>query len=265
MKRNSVNDSLSKVTIAVIALILVAFGGLVAYALHHKKEEESKILDVSNVNSGVIIEGEERNGFIADHVRGKADSKIIVVEYADYQCPGCASMAPHLDKIYEEYKDDVAFVFRNFPLKSHQNARAASAAAEAAGKQGYFWEMYDSIYSNRNSWIEQTGDARTNTFAELFAGVSKGQGDVDQFRKDLSDENVIKKIDFDYKLGLEVDKVTATPSIYINGVAVDVSSVSTFDEVEDLIRKDLDKKIAEQNNEATTTTDKEKSEDKTEE
>ena len=97
MKRNSVNDSLSKVTIAVIALILVAFGGLVAYALHHKKEEESKILDVSNVNSGVIIEGEERNGFIADHVRGKADSKIVVVEYADYQCPGFHGPTPRQD------------------------------------------------------------------------------------------------------------------------------------------------------------------------
>jgi protein-disulfide isomerase len=153
-------------------------------------------------------------------------------------------MTPHLDKIYEEYKDNVAFVFRNFPLKSHQNARAASAAAEAAAKQGYFWEMYDTIYSNRSSWIEQTGEARTNTFAELFAGVAK-DGNIDQFRSDLSDENVLKKIDFDYKLGLNKDNVTATPALYVNGVALDVASVETFDDVEDLLRKEIDKKLAE--------------------
>ena len=234
---------MNKFTVAIIVVILAAFGGLVGYSVYNKNNQ-NKPLDVSDVNTGVVIEGEERNGYIGDHVRGKADSKIVVVEYADYQCPGCASMAPHLDKIYEEYKTDVAFVFRNFPLKSHQNARAASAAAEAAGKQGYFWEMYDSIYSNRNSWIEQTGDARTNTFAELFAGVAK-DGDVAQFRKDLSDENIIKKIDFDYAVGLERDQVKATPSIYIDGEELDVTSVQTFDEVEDLIREKLDAKIAE--------------------
>jgi protein-disulfide isomerase len=242
---------MNKFTVAIIVVILAAFGGLVGYSVYNKNNNKPKELDLSDVNSGIVIEAEERNGYIADHVRGKADSKIVVVEYADYQCPGCASMTPHVDKLYEEYKDDVAFVFRNFPLKSHPNARAASAAAEAAGKQGYFWEMYDSVYSNRNSWTELTGDARTNTFAELFAGVAK-DGDVEQFRKDLTDENVLKKIDFDYELGLNVDHVTATPSIYINGVALDVTSVGTFDEVEDLVRKELDAKIADQKGEKSS-------------
>ncbi len=235
---------MNKTTVVIIALILAAFGGLVGFTVYNSSKQKEKEIDVSGINSGVVIEASEKNGYIGDHVRGKVDSKIVVVEYADYQCPGCASMAPHIDKLYEEYKDDVAFVFRNFPLtKSHPNARAASAAAEAAGKQGYFWEMYDSIYDNRTSWMELTGEARTNTFTELFAGVAKN-GDLDQFRKDLSDENILRKIDFDYKLGLEVDKVTATPSIYIDGVAVDVTKVQTFDEVEDLVRNTLDAKIA---------------------
>lgn len=233
---------MNKFTVAIIAVILAAFGGLVGYSFYNKNQ--NKEADLSNINTGVIIEAMDENGNIADHVRGNASSKVVVVEYADYQCPGCASMAPHLDKIYEEYKDDVAFVFRNFPLKSHQNARAASAAAEAAAKQGYFWEMYETIYSNRSSWIEQTGEARTNTFAELFAGVAK-DGNIDQFRSDLSDENILKKIDFDYKLGLNKDNVTATPALYVNGVALDVASVETFDDVEDLLRKEIDKKLAE--------------------
>lgn len=242
---------MNKFTVAIIAVILAAFGGLVGYSFYNKNH--TKEVDLSSIDTGAVIEAMDENGNIADHVRGKADSKVVVVEYADYQCPGCASMAPHIDKIYEEYKDDVAFVFRNFPLKSHQNARAASAAAEAAAKQGYFWEMYDTIYSNRSSWIEQTGEARTNTFAELFAGVAK-DGDIDQFRSDLSNEDILKKIDFDYKLGLNVDKVTATPSLYVNGVALDVASVETFDDVEDLLRTQIEAELAKANNSAPTET-----------
>lgn len=242
---------MNKFTVAIIAVILAAFGGLVGYSFYNKNH--TKEVDLSSINTGAVIEAMDENGNIADHVRGKADSKVVVVEYADYQCPGCASMAPHIDKVYEEYKDDVAFVFRNFPLKSHQNARAASAAAEAAAKQGYFWEMYDTIYSNRSSWIEQTGEARTNTFAELFAGVAK-DGDIDQFRSDLSNEDILKKIDFDYKLGLNVDKVTATPSLYVNGVALDVASVETFDDVEDLLRTQIEAELAKANNSASTET-----------
>ncbi len=242
---------MNKFTVAIIAVILAAFGGLVGYSFYNKNQ--TKEVDLSSINTGAVIEAMDENGNIADHVRGKVDSKVVVVEYADYQCPGCASMAPHIDKIYEEYKGDVAFVFRNFPLKSHQNARAASAAAEAAAKQGYFWEMYDTIYSNRSSWIEQTGEARTNTFAELFAGVAK-DGDIDQFRSDLSNEDILKKIDFDYKLGLDVDKVTATPSLYVNGVALDVASVETFDDVEDLLRTQIEAELKKANNSASTET-----------
>lgn len=242
---------MNKFTVAIIAVILAAFGGLVGYSFYNKNH--TKEVDLSSINTGAVIEAMDENGNIADHVRGKADSKVVVVEYADYQCPGCASMAPHIDKIYEEYKGDVAFVFRNFPLKSHQNARAASAAAEAAAKQGYFWEMYDTIYSNRSSWIEQTGEARTNTFAELFAGVAK-DGDIDQFRSDLSNEDILKKIDFDYKLGLDVDKVTATPSLYVNGVALDVASVETFDDVEDLLRTQIEAELKKANNSTSTET-----------
>lgn len=243
---------MNKFTVAIIVVILAAFGGLVGYSIYNKNNLE-KEPDLSSINTGSVIGELELNGHIADHVRGKADSKVVVVEYADYQCPGCASMAPHIDKIYEEYKDDVAFVFRNFPLKSHQNARAASAAAEAAGKQGYYWEMYETIYSNRTSWIEQTGESRTNTFAELFAGVAK-DGNVEQFRSDLSDENILKKIDFDYSLGLNYDQVKATPSLYVNGTAVDVTTVETFDDVEDLLRKTIESELAKANGEAVPAT-----------
>lgn len=231
---------MNKFTVAIIILILGAFGALVAFAVTHQDQDVQP--DYSSIDTSKIIEAREENGNIADHVRGNANSSVVVVEYADFQCPGCASMVPHLDTIYEKYKDDVAFVFRNFPISGHANARAASAAAEAAGRQGYFWEMYETLYTNRNSWVEKTGEARTSTMAELFAGIAR-DGDINQFRVDLSDENITKKIDFDYTLGKEYDNVTATPSIYVNGEWVDVTDVETFDEVEELVSKKIDEAL----------------------
>ncbi len=228
---------MNKFTVAIIILILGAFGALVAFSIIHPNQEPET--DYSSINTGKIIEAREENGYIADHVRGNANSSVVVVEYADYQCPGCASMAPHIDSIYNKYKDEVAFVFRNFPISGHANARAASAAAEAAGKQGYYWEMYEILYSNQSSWKEKTGEARTNTLAELFAGVAK-DGDVNQFRTDLSNEDILKKIDFDYALGKDYDNVTATPSVHVNGEWVDITDIKTFDEVEDAICNKID-------------------------
>lgn len=228
---------MNKFTVAIIILILGAFGALVAFSIIHPNQEPET--DYSSINTSKIIEAREENGYIADHVRGNANSSVVVVEYADYQCPGCASMAPHIDSIYNKYKDEVAFVFRNFPISGHANARAASAAAEAAGKQGYYWEMYEILYSNQSSWKEKTGEARTNTLAELFAGVAK-DGDVNQFRTDLSNEDILKKIDFDYALGKDYDNVTATPSVHVNGEWVDITDIKTFDEVEDAICNKID-------------------------
>lgn len=252
---------MNKFTVAIIILILGAFGALVAFSIIRPNQEPET--DYSAIETGKIIEGREENGGIADHVRGKADSSVIVVEYADFQCPGCASMVPHLDTIYSKYKDEVAFVFRNFPISGHANARAASAAAEAAGKQGYFWEMYESLYTNRNSWVEKTGEARTNTLAELFAGAAKG-GDVEKFRADLSDENILKKIDFDYALGKDYDHVTATPSIYVNGEWIDITNIKTFDEVEEAVCNKIDIALGKKPANSDDNTAKESEEAKTE-
>ena len=249
---------MNKFTVAIIILILGAFGALVAFSIIHPNQEPET--DYSSINTGKIIEAREENGYIADHVRGNANSSVVVVEYADYQCPGCASMAPHIDSIYYKYKDEVAFVFRNFPISGHANARAASAAAEAAGKQGYYWEMYEMLYSNQSSWKEKTGEARTNTLAELFAGIAK-DGDVNQFRTDLSNEDILKKIDFDYALGKDYDNVTATPSVHVNGEWVDITNIKTFDEVEDAICNKIDialgKKSANTNETKTSSTSSE--------
>ena len=116
---------MNKFTAVAIAVIILCFGGLILWSTNQKRQES---IDYNTYDSTKILEANNDNGNIADHVRGKADSKVVVIEYADLSCPGCASMMPRMSKLYEEYGDRVAFVFRHFPIKGHQNSRSARLA-----------------------------------------------------------------------------------------------------------------------------------------
>lgn len=197
--------------------------------------KQSKQLE--DYDTASIIEGDENTGYISDHIRSKAKNpKVLVVEYADLQCPGCASIMPHLHALYEKYGDRVGFIFRNFPITGHLNARSASAAVESAGLQGYYWEMLESLYANRAEWISESGNKLTQTYVSLFQEIAPG-GDVEKFKAELTNPNILKKISFDYDLGRNMDKVTATPAIYVNGKAVDVISAETITDFANLIEE----------------------------
>lgn len=82
----------------------------------------------------------------ADHVRGRDDAPVTVVEYGDYECPYCAAARPVLGALVDEGR--IRLAFRNFPLADiHPYALTAALAAEAAGAQGRFWEMHDRLFA----------------------------------------------------------------------------------------------------------------------
>jgi protein-disulfide isomerase len=196
----------------IFSVIVVALlGGLIYLSSKNK-------VDVSNVNTDQIFAASEQNGNIADHVFGKKDSKVVLVEYGDFQCPGCAGAHPQIKALSEEYKDRIAFVFRNFPLTTiHPNARAAAAATEAAGLQGKYWEMHNTVYENQDNWKDASTTERDAFFTQyaVEAGVNK-----DTFVKDLTSTSITKKIAFDQALGKKIN-VSGTPTFYLNGTLVD--------------------------------------------
>lgn len=180
-------------------------------------------VNVKNVDISKIQPADKTSGDIADHVFGKKDSKVTLIEYGDYQCPGCGSAFPNLKEVTEKYKGQLAFVFRNFPLTSlHANARAAAAAAEAAGLQGKYWEMHDKLYEGQKSWESLNASQRTDFFVSYASDLGL---DTAKFKKDLSDQNVSKKIEFDTALGKKAN-VTGTPSIFLNGKEIDTDTWS---------------------------------------
>lgn len=196
-----------------IIFVVVVIGLLTALVISSRNA--SPQIDVSSINENSIQPALKVNGNIADHVFGKADSKVLLVEYGDFQCPGCGSAYPRIKAITESYQDQLGFVFRNFPLTSiHPNAMAAAAAAEAAGLQGKYWEMHDSIYQNQSEWENLAGTDRTN----MFVSYAKTLGlDEAKFKTDIASDSINQKISFDEAIAQKIN-VDATPTFYLNGV-----------------------------------------------
>jgi protein-disulfide isomerase len=172
-----------------------------------------------------------------DHIRGKVDSKVYFIEYADFECISCNQWEPRLKEIEEEYGDRVAFIFRNFPITSaHVNALAAARTAEAANLQGKFWEMHDLLFSKYNEWKgdNKSAQGKFESYAEEL-GL-----DMDQFRQDYKSEAVLDRVNSDAAAASELG-VTATPTFFINGELVETKSM---EEGLKNIRKTLDEKLS---------------------
>lgn len=225
--------------IVAIIIIIVAFLGIVIWRFADKKANE---IDYGQYDRNSIIAGNENNGNIADHVKGSADAPVVIYEYADYQCSGCASANPRVNKLIEEYAGKLAVVYRNFLLSYHQNGTAAASAAEAAGLQGYWKEYADKLFANQSVWSNATGDTRTQMFADLFSSVTDGKGDVEKFISDMNSAEVKAKINFDMGLADDLD-IPGTPSFYLDGERIDFSNVSGEDGFLNLFREKIDAKL----------------------
>jgi protein-disulfide isomerase len=193
-------------------------------------------IDVSNIDINAIQSGNTQSGNVADHVTGKKDSKVVFLEYGDYQCPGCGQAYPDIKSVTDKYSGQIAFVFRNFPLTSlHPNAKAAAAAAEAAGLQGKYWEMHDKLYINQNDWKDLSTTDRTN----YFAGYAKNLGiNVATFTTDMASTKVNQKINYDLALGKKAG-VDATPTIYLDSKPIDQSIWSDTAKLDQAIANEL--------------------------
>ena len=151
-----------------------------------------------------------------DHVRGNPQSAVTVTEYGDFECPACAAYAPVAQQLYDEYGDRVLFVFRHFPLKTiHQNAVAGARASEAASNQGKFWEMYDLLYANQNTWVN------LNNPTDQFVTFAESLGlNIEQFKTDLDSKEVKDRVEADYN-SANAAGLNGTPSFYINGAPIE--------------------------------------------
>lgn len=197
--------------IAFVLVCVAILGGLIYTSQQDK-------VDVGDVETQSVQQPSQASGEIGDHIYGNKDAKVTIIEYGDYQCPGCASAAPNLKSIVDNQDGKVNLIFRNFPLSMHPNARAAAAAAEAAGLQDKYWEMHDHLYKNQQTWSSYGANQRTDEFASYARELGL---DVERWKSDLEKPSIIAKINYDLALGKK-SQVSGTPAIFVDGKLIDM-------------------------------------------
>jgi protein-disulfide isomerase len=136
----------------------------------------------------------------ADHVRGPLDAPLLVV-YGDYECPFCAALEIRLRPLV------VRVAFRHFPVRSsHPRAFPAACAAEAAGRQGAFWEMHDSLFADQGRLEDP----------HLWARAEALGLDVERFDADRRDAAVAERVTADFRGGVRAG-VPTTPTVFHDG------------------------------------------------
>lgn len=157
------------------------------------------------------------------HIKGNPEAGVTLVEYADFQCPACAQFYPVVTSIVEQYGDKMAFEYKHFPLVSvHPFALPAAKAAEAAGQQGKFFEMYDKLFTNQNAW------SKSATPQVFFTQYAEELGlDMSLFKTHLRasvlDDHIKGQFNEARDLGL-----TGTPSFYLNGQRMEFKTMQEF-------------------------------------
>ena len=145
------------------------------------------------------------------NVRGAVKAPVALEEFGDFECLPCSLLFPVLKKAEADYGERLSVTFREYPLQKHTHAPAAARAAEAAGLQGHFWEMHDSLYSRRLVWLEAA-----DTRAALVSVAAEAGLDIERFQKDLESDEVTRRIAADRERGLSLE-LKGTPAVFING------------------------------------------------
>jgi len=144
---------------------------------------------------------------LAGHpVRGGKDAPVTIVEFSDFQCPYCSRARPTVNRVRQQYGEQVRIVFRHFPLAFHAEAQKAGEAADCAGEQGRFWEMHDRLFEQQQKL--QVADLKQHA-ADLGLDAAAFGQCLDSGRRG---EGVRRDLEAGQELG-----VSGTPAFFING------------------------------------------------
>jgi len=168
-----------------------------------------------------------------DWYLGPKNAKVTLVEYSDFECPACKIYAPIITQLNKDFPNDLKIVYRHFPLPQHKNARVSAQAAEAAGKQGKFWEMEELIFEKQSEW------ASSNNSQENFISYAASLGlNIEKFKSDFNSDSVKVEIEKDFISG-EESKITYTPTFFLNSKRI--NNPQGYEEFKSLIEARIGK------------------------
>ena len=154
-----------------------------------------------------------------DHVRGPDQAPVTLVEYGDFECPHCGRAEPVIRELLADY-GDLRYVWRHLPLTDvHPHALLAAEGAEAAARQGKFWQMHDQLLDHQGAL----------TAKDLIRYAAELGLDIEQFTRDLRNHAGEAKIAADVD-SADLSGVSGTPTFFVNDRrhrgAYDISTLS---------------------------------------
>lgn len=148
---------------------------------------------------------------------GPADAKVTVVEFYDPECESCAAFAPRVKSLIAEFPQ-VRFVYRYAAF--HKNGKPAAIFTEAAGEQGKYWEMQETLFKRQSEWGEKHGAPATGAEPPVETYFYKYANELglneDQLKAAVISPKYAEKVDRDMK-DVRSLGVTRTPTFYVNG------------------------------------------------
>lgn len=145
-----------------------------------------------------------------DHIRGKPDAPLTLVEYGDFECPFCSRATGSIDQVREHLGDELRYVWRHLPLERvHPRAVDAARASEAAALQGKFWEMAVAMF-------EHPDDLE---WSDIYRYAVAAGCDIERFDKDvrIHASKVLHRVQDDAQ-DAEVMDLNSTPTFFVNGI-----------------------------------------------
>lgn len=198
------------------------------------------LIIVGVIAGAILLSGGDDNtvGAQSNNFYGQEEGVLTVTEYGDFQCPACGGFYPIVKEVKEQFKDQIRFEFKHFPLvQIHPNAMPAHRAAQAAASQGKFWEMHDMLYEQQQSWTDSSNPA------SVFEQYARDIGlDMDQYLSEVNTSEVLGVINADIDAGKSLG-ANSTPTFTIDGEVVeDLSPISTVEGFSAFIQEKIDEK-----------------------
>jgi Na+/H+ antiporter NhaA len=142
-----------------------------------------------------------------DHVRGRPDALVTLVEYGDFECPYCGQAEPVIRELLASHDDDLRYVFRHLPLADvHPHAQLAAEASEAADAQGAFWPMHDRLLTHQDEL----------TVRDLHRHAESLGLDADRLVDEVRERRHAGRVGEDVA-SADASGVSGTPTFFVNG------------------------------------------------